>query len=198
MGTQYPSLAWACPCKCTQKQIERHTQRGRGRRESINQRYFSKYLSIWDLRFIGVTAHPYKSQSCHPEVPNCRTLKYQDETLSTHDEIISQWTHYKLIDLIKWFSWFLSSVSSVSSVLLFSNIVILSNLEMDWKNKPGRKVLKISQIVGFWDNFESRVCQICISTKQLGFSLWLYLASQCCESNTRASNVLGKYSPDNL
>lgn len=164
----------------------------------MNQRYFSKYLSIWDLRFIGVTAHPYKSQSCHPEVPNCRTLKYQDETLSTHDEIISQWTPSKLIDLIKGFSWFLSSVSSVSSVVLFSNIVILSNLEKDWKSKPGRKVLKISQIIEFWGNLESRVYQVCISTKQSGVSLWLYLASQCCESNTRASNVLGKYSLDDL
>lgn len=50
------------------------------------------------LTLINLRAAIQTSPSVEP------TLRYQDETLSTYDEIISQRTHYKLIDLIRGFS----------------------------------------------------------------------------------------------
>lgn len=104
-----------------------------------------------------------------------------------------------LIDLIKGFSWFLSPVYYVSSVLLFNNILILSNLEMVWKDREQTgKIWKIAQTINAWEYSWEQCLSVVYIHRTAKVLLILYLVLQCLELKTRTPHMLGKYSNDEL
>lgn len=74
----------------TKTNREVHRERRKEEGAEFESEVLQQAPEHFEMRFIGVAAHAYKSQSCHTELSNCRPLIYQDETLSIYDEIISQ------------------------------------------------------------------------------------------------------------